>query len=53
MPLKLLSVVGARPQLIKSSILSLTIEEKYNKDVDEILVHTGQHFDHDMSGKFF
>lgn len=49
--MKLLTVVGARPQFIKAAALSKAIIG--NDDIEEILLHTGQHFDENMSDVFF
>lgn len=46
---KILSVVGARPQFIKAFPVSAALREKH----DEVLVHTGQHYDDSLSGVFF
>lgn len=51
--IKLLTIVGARPQIIKSAALSRCIREKFSEKIDEIVVHTGQHYDSIMSKVFF
>ena len=47
--MKVVTVVGARPQFIKAAVVSHVLRKKHT----EILVHTGQHFDHNMSELFF
>jgi UDP-N-acetylglucosamine 2-epimerase len=47
--MKLVSIVGARPQFIKCSVVS----RELRKNHDELLVHTGQHYDREMSAQFF
>ena len=49
--MKLLTILGARPQFIKAS--SLSREIKNHQDINEIIVHTGQHYDNNMSSVFF
>jgi len=49
--MRILTVVGARPQFIKAAAVSRAIVTSAN--VSEILVHTGQHFDPEMSDIFF
>lgn len=48
---RILSVIGARPQFIKASVVSRTIGR--TEDIEEIMLHTGQHFDSNMSDVFF
>jgi UDP-N-acetylglucosamine 2-epimerase len=47
--MKVLSVVGARPQFIKASVVSKELRRSHT----EILLHTGQHYDDEMSKIFF
>lgn len=50
---KLLTIVGARPQIIKAAALSRTITTKYSGRIREFILHTGQHYDENMSQIFF
>jgi len=54
--MKIISVVGARPNFMKIAPFMRAIEQ-YNlqsdRRIDHLLVHTGQHYDHTMSQKFF
>ena len=47
--MKVVTVVGARPQFIKAAVVSHELRKKHR----EVLVHTGQHFDYNMSEQFF
>lgn len=47
--MKVVTVVGARPQFIKAAIVGHELRQKHT----EVLVHTGQHFDYNMSQTFF
>jgi UDP-GlcNAc3NAcA epimerase len=48
--MKVLSVVGNRPQFVKSAPLSVALRER---GIDEVVLHTGQHYDPDLSQVFF
>ena len=52
-PLRILTVVGARPQFIKAAALGRALDGPFAGRITETLLHTGQHFDADMSDVFF
>ena len=51
--MKVVTVVGARPQFIKAAAVSRVIRDNYPEKIEEVLVHTGQHYDENMSKVFF
>lgn len=50
---KIITIVGARPQIIKSSAISRAISKQFSEELTEVIVHTGQHYDENMSDVFF
>jgi UDP-GlcNAc3NAcA epimerase len=52
-PIKVLNIVGARPQIIKASAISRAIRTHFSSQIIEIILHTGQHYDKEMSEVFF
>ena len=51
--MKIVTVIGARPQIIKAAALSRAIRQHFSKEMQEVIVHTGQHYDNNMSQVFF
>ena len=51
--IKIVSVIGARPQIIKAAALSRAIAKDFSDRISEVIVHTGQHYDVNMSQVFF
>lgn len=50
---RIVTIVGARPQIIKSSAINRAINMNFEEELEEIIVHTGQHYDENMSEVFF
>jgi UDP-GlcNAc3NAcA epimerase len=50
---KIITIIGARPQIIKASAFSRAVKNHFQDQIEEILVHTGQHYDENMSNVFF
>jgi len=51
--INLLTIIGARPQIIKAAALSRAIRNHFPNRITETIIHTGQHYDQNMSQVFF
>jgi len=51
--IKILNIVGARPQIIKASAISRAIRLHFRNRIAEVTLHTGQHYDKELSEIFF
>ena len=49
--IKIVTILGARPQFVKAAVVSRAFAN--SKEINEIIVHTGQYFDREMSDIFF
>jgi UDP-GlcNAc3NAcA epimerase len=51
--MKIVTIIGARPQIIKAAAISRAIHTHFKDQITELIVHTGQHYDDNMSSIFF
>jgi len=51
--IKILTVIGARPQIIKASAIDRAIKNNFSREIKNVILHTGQHYDDTMSDVFF
>ncbi len=51
--IKVASIVGARPQIVKAAAFSRAVRGKYANTIKEYIIHSGQHYDHTLSQIFF
>lgn len=51
--IKLLTIIGARPQIIKAAAISRAVRNMFAGQIEEKILHTGQHYDDNMSEVFF
>ena len=51
--MKIVTIIGARPQIIKAAALSRAIRKHFSEHIHEVIAHTGQHYDDNMSQVFF
>ena len=50
---KLITIVGVRPQIITASAISRAIKTSFADRFEEVMIHTGQHYDKELSDVFF
>ena len=51
--IRLLTIIGARPQIIKAAAISRAVKKNFAGQIEEHILHTGQHYDDNMSEVFF
>lgn len=51
--IRILTIIGARPQIIKAAAISRAINTHFAEQIEEVILHTGQHYDTNMSAVFF
>lgn len=51
--MRIATVVGARPQFLKAATIARRLRDPAFSGIDEVIIHTGQHYDDNMSGSFF
>lgn len=51
--MRILTIIGARPQIIKAAAISRAVEKSFSDQIEETILHTGQHYDANMSQVFF
>jgi len=51
--MKIVTIIGARPQFVKAATVSRAIMQKGANIITEVIIHTGQHYDENMSAVFF
>lgn len=51
--IKIIAIIGARPQIIKAAAISRAVKNAYAGQIKEVIIHTGQHYDDNMSKVFF
>ena len=51
--IKILTVLGARPQVIKSAAITRVVQSEFADQLQEVVLNTGQHYDNNMNAVFF